>query len=200
VECFARAGNVSHAPGISTDNFLILVVVGGFGDFLLLETEEGSDRSAVISNGLLLIELLLILDGASGKGKGLEAGLGDQIARTLTNSIFTGIDPQESLFDFVKGVLFLGKDVECEIAIVGIAPGVGLVHPESRGISIFATNSIARHAGHLIDQRITQIEEALALRFEKGRRRLFRLLLGFGGRNNGGVIGEVGEQRSPLDG
>ncbi len=52
-------------------------------------------------------------------------------ARHFADAVGAEIDPLQRLVDFVKRVLFLGKEAEREITIVGIAARIRLVHAES---------------------------------------------------------------------
>ena len=51
-----------------------------------------------------------------------------------------------------------------------LAPGVGLVHPESGSLTAFGAGaqSVLRHTGHRIDHHIAQLQEPLLLRAGEG--------------------------------
>ena len=69
------------------------------------------------------------------------------------------------LIDLVKRVLFLREQAEREIAIVGVAAGVGLVHAEGGGFAAFRAGAeiVLRHAGHGIDHGVAQMQQLFAL-------------------------------------
>ena len=76
------------------------------------------------------------------------------------------LDALERLIDFVKRILFLRKKAEREIAIVGVAPGIGLVHAEGGGFAALGAGAeiVLRDTGHRIDHGIAQLQQLLFLR------------------------------------
>ena len=89
----------------------------------------------------------------------------DWFSRHFADPVRAELDAFQRLIDFVKRILFLGKKAERKIAIVGIASGVGLVHPKGgRFASLRAGAEIVfRDSSHRIDHRVAQLEQLLFL-------------------------------------
>ena len=68
----------------------------------------------------------------------------------------------ERLVDFVKRVLFLRQKAERKIAIVGVAPGIRLVHAEGGSLAPFGARAqrVLRDARHRIHHRVAQLQQA----------------------------------------
>ena len=61
--------------------------------------------------------------------------MGDGLAAHLAGAVGVGLDALERLLDLVERVLLLGEEREGEIAVVGIAAGIRLVHAEGAGLA-----------------------------------------------------------------
>src|SRR4029450_1530732 len=86
-------------------------------------------------------------------------------ARHLTNAVGADINSFKRLIDFVKRVLFLGKQTQREIAVVGIRSGMARMHSKSRSFAAFSPRAerVLGNAGHGIDHGIAKLKEFLLL-------------------------------------
>ena len=136
-----------------------------FARFFIGQAEERGDRLPDARSLVLLLELRLAFDGETGERNRLEARVRDRFARHLALAVGAELDALERLVDFVKRVLFLREQAEREIAIVGIAPGIGLVHAEGGGFAALGAGAkvVLGHARHGIDHGVAQLQELLLL-------------------------------------
>ena len=113
----------------------------------------------------LFLELRLTFNRETRERNGFEARTRNMFAGHLANSVGAELDALERLVDFVKRVLFLRKQAKCEIAIVCIGAGIGLVHAERGSFTAFGARAkcVLRHAGHGIDHGIAQLQQFLFL-------------------------------------
>ena len=57
----------------------------------------------------------------------------------LADAVGAEVKPAERFFDFVEGVLFFREEIEGEVAVIGVAAGVGLMHSKGRGFAALGT-------------------------------------------------------------
>ena len=91
--------------------------------------------------------------------------MGNRFTRHLADPVGAELNPLQRLVDLVKRILFLGKQAEGEVAIVGIAPCIRLVHAERRGFAAFRarTQIVFRDSRHRIDHRVAQLQKFVFL-------------------------------------
>ena len=87
---------------------------------------------------ILFLELRLTFDREPRERDRFETCVRDRFARHFANSVSAELDPLQRLIDFVKGVLFLRKQTEREIAIVSVGASVGLMHAECGSFTAFS--------------------------------------------------------------
>src|SRR5262249_12261001 len=107
----------------------------------------------------------------------------------------------QRLIDLVKRVLFLRKQAERKIAIVGVGTGVGLMHAECGGFAAFSARSerVLRDSSHRIDHRVAELEKLVLLLADKRRELALVIIAGkqrtrafagfFGGNFSGRLFG-----------
>ena len=66
-----------------------------------------------------------------------------------------------------------------EIAVVGVAAGIRLVHPEGTGLAAFGAGAeiVLRDTAHRVQHRITEREKALLLLAQEWRELCIRLIV-----------------------
>src|SRR5260370_40689551 len=86
-------------------------------------------------------------------------------ARPFALSLGPKLDALERLIDFVERVLFLREQTQCEIAIVGVRSGVGLMHAKSRSLAAFGARakSVLGNACHGIHHGVAKLKQLLLL-------------------------------------
>ena len=94
----------------------------GLAAFLLGQTEERGDRLADARRFVLLFQLRLAFDSETREWDRFQPCVRDWFARHFALSVGAQLDALEGLIDFVKRVLFLGKQTQREIAIVSVDP------------------------------------------------------------------------------
>ena len=86
---------------------------------------------------IFLLPIRLFLNGKAGEWDGFEASGRDLVAAHFTIPVNSLGDPEESLLDLVKCVLFIREDGQREITVVGIAARIALVLAAARGLTAF---------------------------------------------------------------
>src|SRR4030095_7939578 len=114
---------------------------------------------------ILLFELRLALNGKTRKRDRFETRARNWLPRHLADAVGADLNSFKRLIDFVKRVLFLGKQTQREIAVVGIRSGIGLMHPKSRSFAAFSARAegVLGNAGHGIDHGIAKLKEIFLL-------------------------------------
>ncbi len=96
--------------------------------------------------------------------------MGDRLAAHLAHAVVAGLHALERFFDLVERVLLLREEREGEVAVVGVAPGVRLVHAEGARLAPFRPRAegVLGDAVHGVENVVAQRQQAFALLERKG--------------------------------
>ncbi len=147
----------------------LLFFVGSFLGFLVGEAEEGSDGCTRTGHALLFLKLSLAGDGVPSKRLRFEPSGWDGFSGEFADSVGAVLDAFQRFVDFIQMILLLSEEGESEVAFVGVASCVGLMHAESARLATLCarTERVFCNAVQGVEDLIADLEDELTLFTEK---------------------------------
>ena len=116
---------------------------------------------------LVFLQTCLAIHRVTGERQSLESLVFDRLLAEIADSVGSIFDSFEGLVNLVKRSLFLGEHAEGEVAVVGIATCIGLMHAEGGGLGA-GVQVVAGNSSHGVKKGVLEFEETLTLLGQEG--------------------------------